>query len=70
MGYAKTCNVANGHLTGSAELITKLNLLGHDQSYIRPMELETSICNIVTASETVLQNTKSANNNSVIYVLE
>ena len=41
------------HLTGSAELITSLNRFGHGQSYTRTLDVETAMCNTITASKSV-----------------
>jgi hypothetical protein len=38
------------HLTGSAELITLLNRLGHCRSYPQTLELETAICNAISSA--------------------
>ena len=56
------------HLTGDAELVTMLNRFGHTQSYIRTMELETAMCNAVTASESALPPNISPDNNSVFHL--
>lgn len=56
------------HLTGNAELITILNRYGHAQSYVRTMELETAMCNAVTASESVLPPNISTDNNDVLHL--
>lgn len=55
------------HLTGSAELITILNRLGHCRSYSQTLELETAICNAITSSGSVLPASISVTNNSVIH---
>lgn len=45
------------HLTGSAELITMLNRLGHCISYSKVLELETSIAENILISDSVLPPT-------------
>lgn len=41
------------HLTGSAEVITILNRFGHGQSYTKTLEVETAMCNTITASKSI-----------------
>ena len=55
------------HLTGSAELITILNRLGHCRSYSQTLELETAICNAITSSGSILPASISVTNNSVLH---
>ena len=55
------------HLTGSAELVTILNRFGHGQSYTRTLEVETAMCNTITASKSLLPSNISTENNSVIH---
>lgn len=55
------------HMTGSAELITLLNRLGHCQSYSQVMELDTALCNQLISVESLLPTTVSVNNNSVLH---
>ena len=56
------------HITGNAELIALLNRLGHGQSYTKTMELETAMCNAVTASQTALPLSISTTNNAVLHL--
>ena len=56
------------HLTGSAEIISLLNRYGHCQSYTRTLELETAMCNIVTAFNNILPPSISIENNSVVHL--
>lgn len=55
------------HLTGSAEVITILNRFGHGQSYTKTLEIETAMCNTITASKSVLPSNISTERNSVIH---
>ena len=55
------------HLTGSAELITILNRFGHGQSYTRTLDVETAMCNTITASKSVFPSNISTEKNSVIH---
>ena len=56
------------HLTGSAEIISILNRYGHCRSYSRTLELETAMCNSVTAHNTILPPSISTEHNSVIHL--
>lgn len=53
------------HLTGSAELITILNRLGHCKSYTKSLEVETAMSNSITESDSLLPPNISYQNNSV-----
>ena len=55
------------HLTGSAQIITLLNRLGHCQSYTRTLELETALCNSVTARTSLLPAGISTEHNEIIH---
>ena len=46
--------VALHHLTGSAELVSFLNQLGHCQSYSMVLELETAMANQVKMQDSIL----------------
>lgn len=55
------------HMTGSAQLITLLNRLGHCQSYSQVMELETAVCNQIISTESLLPMTISSSLNNVLH---
>ena len=55
------------HLTGSAQVITLLNRLGHCQSYTRTLELETALCNSVTARRSLLPAGISTEHSEIIH---
>ena len=55
------------HLTGSAQIITMLNRFGHCQSYSRTLELETAMCNSVTARSSFLLANAATEHNELIH---
>ena len=56
------------HLTGNAEVITILNHYGHGQSYSKTHELETTMCNSVISSDSVLPRNITRDNNVVLHM--
>ena len=56
------------HLTGCAEVITLLNRFVHGQSNTKTLEVETAMCNTITATKSVLPSNISTENNSVIHL--
>ena len=56
------------HLTGSAEIISMLNRLGHCASYSRLLELETAICKAIDDRESTIASTIYPGKNVVTHL--
>ena len=55
------------HLTESAQIIGMLNRFGHCHSYLRALELETAMCNSVTARSSYILANISTEHNALIH---
>ena len=56
------------HMTGSAQIVSLINLFGHCQSYSQVLELETAMANQVMIQDNILPSNISPTNNKVCHV--